>query len=98
MSINELHGWNAAINARIADRLQDPDYSTANPVYPVTANLDDYLASLGDGSRPYEGLSTGLDAIDHLIGGLNRFTLLAARAGTGKSTLAVQMSLGSIQT
>lgn len=57
--------------------------------------LDTYSASLGDGSRQFEGLATGMPTIDHLIGGLNRFVLLAARAGAGKSTLAIQMALGA---
>ncbi len=89
----------AEIQNLITKRLADPDDDTGPYKSPLPLNfgLNDYLRRLGDGSREFEGLSTGLDPIDHLIGGLNRFTLLAARAGTGKSTLAVQMALGAIQ-
>jgi len=61
---------------------------------PVNTQLDSYLDSLGDGTRKYEGLETGLGQIDELIGGLSRFVLLAGMGGVGKSTLALQMALG----
>ncbi len=91
----DLHAFNKAINERIAHELADgpvlPDLT------PATDQLPEYLLGLGYNDRPYEGLSTGLDDFDHLIGGLNKFVLLAARAGVGKSTLAVQLALGAIQ-
>lgn len=64
-------------------------------IKPASEFLQEYRLGLGDGSRSIEGLSTGCDEIDHLIGGLNRFVLMAARAGTGKSTLAIQIALGT---
>lgn len=90
----DLHRFNKAINARIAEGL------TTDAPNPLTATNDlaGYLSDLGDGTNSLEGLRTGIDELDHLIGGINRFTLLAARAGTGKSTLAVQMALGVIAT
>lgn len=68
------------------------------PLKPLTEHIEGYLKGLGDGSRKLEGLSTGCAEIDELIGGLNRFVIMAARAGTGKSTLAVQLGLGVLQT
>jgi len=92
----ELHEYNEAINDRLAIELGDEP--VVLPITPITVGLDTYLDGLGDGSKKYEGLETGMEEFDKLIGGLNRFTLLAARAGTGKSTLAVQLALGVIQT
>lgn len=97
LSPAELLDWNEAINKQIAKGLGEAE-NAPMPLLPITDGLDAYLADMGDGSREYEGLTTGIDAIDHLIGGLNRFVLLAARSGTGKSTLAMQMALGVIQT
>jgi replicative DNA helicase len=95
MTEAELLDLNEAVNKAIAKGLND---ETAKPIFPITDGLADYLKAMGDGSKPYEGLQTGIDVIDHLIGGLNRFVLLAARAGTGKSTLAMQMAVGVIET
>lgn len=64
---------------------------------PISSGLDSYFSRLGDGSRSLEGLRTGLPQIDELIGGLNRFVLLAGTGGTGKSSLALQLSLGVIK-
>ncbi len=96
LSHAELLDWNESINKAIAKQLGDePD---TPPIPPIVDGLADYLASFSDGTRPYEGLQTGMDEIDHLIGGLHKFVLLAARAGAGKSTLAVQLALGVIAT
>ena len=61
---------------------------------PVTNLLQDYKASLGDGTQEFRGLASGFDEIDKLIGGLDRFVLLAGRSGAGKTTLALQLALG----
>lgn len=94
LSDAELHAYNQAINARIAGQLQ---LKPAAP-QPLTDQLAAYAQTLGDGSRQYEGLASGMTEFDHLMGGLHKFVLLAARAGTGKSTLAVQLALGVMQT
>jgi hypothetical protein len=73
------------------------DMPASVPMSPVTGSLGDYLAGLGDGTRVFEGLRTGIDTVDHLIGGLNRFVLMAGIGGAGKSTLAIQMGLGVIR-
>ena len=65
-------------------------------LHPIGNQLDDYYDTLGDGSRAFEGLETGVSSFDELIGGLNRFVLVAGQAGVGKTTLALQLSLGII--
>lgn len=69
----------------------------AEYIHPLNADLQDYKESLGDGSRPFRGLATGFDEIDEIIGGLDRFILLAGRSGAGKTTLALQLALGVAQ-
>lgn len=66
-------------------------------IHPLSADLQEYKNSLGDGSRPFRGLSSGFNEIDNLIGGLDRFILLAGRSGAGKTTLALQLALGVAQ-
>ncbi len=95
-SDDELAEANKLISAKIAAQLVNGPVE--RPLAPAADHMTDYLLSLGYGDKPYEGLATGLDEFDHLIGGLNRFVLLAARAGTGKSTLAIQLGLGALQT
>ncbi len=62
--------------------------------FSLAEQMPTYLKSLGDGSRKFEGLETGFAKFDELIGGLNRFVLLAGMSGVGKSTLAVQLAMG----
>lgn len=69
----------------------------AEQIHPLSTDLQEYKESLGDGSRPFRGLATGFDEIDNLIGGLDRFILLAGRSGAGKTTLALQLALGVAQ-
>lgn len=69
----------------------------ADKIHALNTDLQAYKESLGDGSRPFRGLSSGLDEIDSLIGGLDRFILLAGRSGAGKTTLALQLALGVAQ-
>lgn len=66
-------------------------------IHKLNADLQEYKNSLGDGSRPFRGLATGFDEIDDIIGGLDRFILLAGRSGAGKTTLALQLALGVAQ-
>lgn len=61
---------------------------------PLKDQTKSYLEGLGDGSRRYEGLETGIKQIDDLIGGLSKFVLCAGMAGVGKSSLALQLALG----
>lgn len=69
----------------------------AEQIHPLNTDLQAYKESLGDGSRPFRGLATGFDEIDEIIGGLDRFILLAGRSGAGKTTLALQLALGVAQ-
>lgn len=69
----------------------------ATKIHPLNEDLQEYKNSLGDGSRPFRGLATGFDEIDEIIGGLDRFILLAGRSGAGKTTLALQLALGVAQ-
>lgn len=69
----------------------------AESIHPLSADLQEYKNSLGDGSRPFRGLATGFNEIDEIIGGLDRFILLAGRSGAGKTTLALQLALGVAQ-
>lgn len=69
----------------------------ATMIHPLNTDLQEYKNSLGDGSRPFRGLSSGFDEIDEIIGGLDRFILLAGRSGAGKTTLALQLALGVAQ-
>jgi KaiC/GvpD/RAD55 family RecA-like ATPase len=86
--------WQEEISKRAAESIDRRNNTRPEPL----AGFDEYLANLGDGSRQIEGLATGIETIDHLIGGLNKFVLMAARGGTGKSTIAVQMALGVLAT
>lgn len=69
----------------------------AESIHPLNADLQEYKNSLGDGSRPFRGLTSGFNEIDNIIGGLDRFILLAGRSGAGKTTLALQLALGVAQ-
>lgn len=69
----------------------------ADKIHALSTDLQEYKESLGDGSRPFRGLSSGFSEIDNLIGGLDRFILLAGRSGAGKTTLALQLALGVAQ-
>ena len=69
----------------------------AEHIHPLNADLQEYKESLGDGSRPFRGLATGFDEIDEIIGGLDRFILLAGRSGAGKTNLALQLTLSGAQ-
>ena len=68
----------------------------ATELRPITSLFADHKESLGDGSKKYRGLETGIKEIDEMSQGLDGFVLLAARAGTGKTTLAMQLALGVI--
>lgn len=61
---------------------------------PVCNFLEDYQAELGDGTKKYRGLESGFTEVDDLLGGLDRFILLAGRSGAGKTTLALQLAMG----
>jgi KaiC/GvpD/RAD55 family RecA-like ATPase len=74
--------------------LPEKDYTPPEAPQALTGYIQPYLESLGDGSRKYEGLESGLGLIDDLIGGLHRFVLMAGMGGVGKSTLAIQMAMG----
>lgn len=77
----------------------DPAY-TPTPPLPTPKpldNIDAYFTGLGDGSREYLGLKTGLKELDTLISGLQKFVLFAGAGGTGKSTLAMQLAAGVIE-
>lgn len=81
---------------KISD-LPTKEYTPADLPANLSDSLDDYLKSLGDGSREFEGLETGITEFDRLIGGLNKFVLLAGKSGVGKSTFAVQLALGVME-
>lgn len=81
------------------DNRPEPTIEPVTPegvMHPIGNQLDDYYDTLGDGSRAIEGLETGVTSFDELIGGLNRFVLIAGQAGVGKTTLALQLALGII--
>lgn len=80
---------------KVSDELKKEQ---ATKIHPLSADLQEYKNSLGDGSRPFRGLETGFNEIDEAIGGLDRFVLLAGRSGAGKTTLALQLALGVAQT
>lgn len=67
-------------------------------LHPLTADLEEYKNSLGDGSKTLRGLASGFKRLDTLIGGLDRFTLLTGYSGNGKTTLTLQLALGVAQT
>jgi len=66
----------------------------AEKLHPLTQDLEEYKNTLGDGTKEFRGLPSGYNEIDELIGGLDRFILLAGRSGAGKTTLALQLGLG----
>lgn len=69
----------------------------AEMIHPITADLESYKNQLGDGTKEFRGLATGFNDIDKLVGGLDRFVLLAGRSGAGKTTLALQLGLGALE-
>lgn len=69
----------------------------AEMIHPITADLESYKNQLGDGTQAFRGLATGFSEIDKLVGGLDRFVLLAGRSGAGKTTLALQLALGALE-
>ena len=69
----------------------------AEQIHPITADLESYKNQLGDGTQAFRGLATGFNEIDSLVGGLDRFVLLAGRSGAGKTTLALQLGLGALE-
>lgn len=72
----------------------EEQHEKAENVHPLTEDLEDYRNTLGDGTERFRGLESGFNQIDELIGGLDRFVLLAGRSGAGKTTLALQLALG----
>lgn len=93
---DQLHAFNKAVNAKIAMQL------TSGPstpeIAPLADSLQGFTLGLGSGEREFEGIETGMTEFDRLIGGLNKFVIVGGRAGTGKTTLAVQLGLGAIAT
>ena len=69
----------------------------AELIHPLTADLEGYKNQLGDGTNEFRGIATGFNDIDKLVGGLDRFVLLAGRSGAGKTTLALQLGLGALE-
>lgn len=69
----------------------------AEMIHPLTADLESYKNQLGDGTEAFRGIATGINDIDKLVGGLDRFVLLAGRSGAGKTTLALQLGLGALE-
>lgn len=53
---------------------------------------NDNPLGFGDGTRGLVGISTGIPIFDELTSGLNGFTLLAGRSGSGKTSLAAQIA------
>lgn len=78
----------------VQDTKQPPQ---PKPAVPVSEWLEGFKNSLGDGSRKYLGLETGLAVFDDFTGGIERFMLIAGTAGVGKTTLCVQLALGVIR-
>lgn len=90
----------AYVNRYQNDPQNNPEFSPPEPPPPLPkplANTNEYLASLGDGSKEYLGLKTGFKELDTLTSGLQKFTLFAGAGGTGKSTLAAQLALGVLE-
>lgn len=54
--------------------------------------LDDYFATLGDGTLSILGIKTGFDALDRKTLGLDGLIVLGGIAGQGKTSLALQLA------
>lgn len=84
--------------AKVKDEYQEIAHAAelAKELHPLQYDLADYKDQLGDGTRQYQGLTTGYKQIDEAISGLDKFVLLAGRSGAGKTSLALQLALSVI--
>jgi replicative DNA helicase len=61
---------------------------------PITDYLEEYYGTLGDGEVEYIGLRTGFEGLDRATLGLDGVIVLGGIAGVGKTSLALQISVG----
>lgn len=74
---------------------QDNPISLSNQhIPPIADYLNDYIKSLGDGSRKMTGLKTGLKSYDEELSGINGLTIIGGSPGAGKTALVCQLSCG----
>lgn len=70
-------------------------FSYSQPVMPGTNAkkvAQNTPLGFGDGTQDIVGIPTGITDFDNLTSGLNGFTLLAGRSGSGKTSLAAQIA------
>lgn len=65
---------------------------------PITKYLPDFIKSLGDGSKKYRGIETGIEPLDKLTNGLSGMVLLSGLSGIGKTSMATQIATSTILT
>src|ERR1017187_8557605 len=60
---------------------------------PSSLYLPEYYQSLGDGSRKYFGIETGIKSLDNATLGLDGLIVLGGIAGRGKTSFALQFAV-----
>jgi len=60
---------------------------------PASLYLPEYYQSLGDGSRKYFGIETGIKSLDDATLGLDGLIVLGGIAGRGKTSFALQLAV-----
>src|SRR3990172_8330412 len=74
------------------DTANTTDYQPEYAPKPTSDYLEEYIASLGDGTKNMIGIETGLGELDRATLGLDGLIVLGGIAGKGKTSLALQLA------
>lgn len=75
------------------DTANTSDYQPEYAPKPTSDYLEEYIESLGDGTKNLIGIETGLGQLDKATLGLDGLIVLGGIAGKGKTSLALQLAL-----
>lgn len=78
--------------------LPEKPYTPANAPQPLSKCIDEIYEEFGDGTVEYLGIKTGLKGLDEATLGLSGLIVLSAKAGGGKTSLAIQLAYGACET
>ena len=81
------------------DNLEERTAEVAGIEKPKPAGefLEEYYKTLGDGSKKFLGIKTGLDGLDNKTLGLDGLIVLGGIAGQGKTSLALQLAFDACE-